>query len=65
MVLDFCQHLRGGESWSGVELAIDELVIDLTVTVRCNLFLDSLSHVDDASSVKIIVGAGAHVDTNS
>ena len=35
------------------------------VTVRCDLFLDFLSHVGDASSVKITVGASAHVHTNS
>ena len=34
------------------------------VTVRCDLFLEALSHVDDASLVKITVGAGAHVHTN-
>ena len=34
------------------------------VTFPCDLLLDSLSHVDDASLVKITVGANAKVHTN-
>ena len=30
----------------------------MTVTVRCDLFIEFLSHVDDASCVKITIGAG-------
>ena len=37
----------------------------VVVTVRCDLLLESLRIVDDASSIKITVGAGARVHTNS
>ena len=44
-------------------IALDSLSV--VVTVRCDLFLESLRIVDDASSIKITVGAGARVHTNS
>ena len=35
------------------------------VTVSCDLFMESLSHVGDASLVKITIGANAYVHANS